>query len=131
MKNIMRLLAIFIVILQLISIPPSLIYANEISEEEQQEIVTIISVEDATEFGLNYLSLNQDEYGAWEVSGDYVTANIANILEYEILIGYENEKLSDMLSLSIEYFKMRDILNCDDLSCLFLINSTFPPANLV
>ncbi len=122
MKNIMRLLAVFIVLLQLINISPGLIYANEISEEEQQETVTTTSVEDATEFGLSYLSLNQDEYGAWGVSGDYVTANIANILEYEILTGYENEILSDILSLSTDYFKMIYILNCDNLSCMLLIN---------
>lgn len=65
MKNIMRLLAIFIVLLQLINISPGLIYANGISEEEQQETVITTSVEDAIEFGLSYLSLNQDEYGAW------------------------------------------------------------------
>ena len=56
------------------------------------------------------------------MSGDYVTANITDILEYEILTGYENEILSDILSLSTDYFKMIYILNCDNLSCMLLIN---------
>ncbi|MBD5465612.1 MAG: hypothetical protein HDR22_07315 [Lachnospiraceae bacterium] len=39
MKNIMRLFAVFIVLLQLINISPSLIYANELLKEEQQETI--------------------------------------------------------------------------------------------
>lgn len=130
MKKLKQLLSAFLSAVMLPQISVMSVFAEKQIDDNISPNIGNTSVQLAVDFGIDYIELNRDEYGVWHNLNDCAAANVINIIEYLNSIGIQEEKVTDIIDGSVDYFEMMYCENVNDLSCFLLINALHADADI-
>lgn len=130
MKKLKQLLSVFLSVVMLSQLSVLSVFAEEQIDDNISQNIDSTSVQSTVDLGINYLEFNRDEYGVWNNLNDCAAANVINIIEYLNSFGIQEEKATDIIDGSVDFFEMMYCENVNDLSCFMLINALHTDADI-